>query len=184
MKRILFATIVILVLITNKSYSQTFIETFRWINATFLEMTVDIKNQNIYMSYELYAVYRDTTTKEITAFEINWTYRNGKENSFLSVTIPFKNIVIYETKQYDDVVYIAFAPRIGKFKGIRKNVKNDFEFIEYKKEYPFYMGFLNTPENVEKVKKLVKAFHHLVELTGNDVYNKDIFPMKIKRIWE
>lgn len=171
MKRILFTTIIILVLMTNKSYSQTFIETFRWINATFLELTVDIKDQNIYMLYELNAVYRDSITKEITDFEIHWTYRNGKENSFLTVTIPFKDIVIYETKQYDDVISIAFAPRIGSFKGIMIKSEVGLMLIEYKKENPLYVGFFSTPENIVKVKKLVKAFHHLVELTGNDVYN-------------
>lgn len=171
MKKILFIFILVFMLVHNKVYSQTLSETFRWINATFVEMMID--NEDAFMLFKISCIYRDTLTKKITDFDIELTIKSPKDTVFMTVTIPFSEVIVYETKKGNDIA-IGFSPKTGVFNGIVIR-NNEAGVVEYNGWKPFYANFEDTPTNRDKVKRLVKAFHHFIELTGNKVHNKDIF---------
>ena len=173
MKKIVLVFAFTLLLFYDTS-SQNIIETYRWINATFLEMMVSNKCEYTKFSIQL---YQDTVTHEITSIGVDIAYKTEKDTIYTGVKMPLNNIIVYEMPPNDNCYFIGFCPKSGTFRGGAIHNKNNYEITlaEYKEDLPLMLWFKKNPMYKEKVKKLVKAFQHLIKLSGGIVPNEDLF---------
>lgn len=170
MKKIVLIFAFTLLLFYDTS-SQNIIETFRWINSTFVEMMVS--NRYKYTKFAI-KLYQDTITNEITAMDVEVDHRSEKDTLFMSVKVPLKDVIVYEMPPSDNEYIVAFCPKVGTFRGAAIQNKKP-KFVEFKKDLPLVLWFDKKPMYKDKVRKLVKAFQHLIKLSGGIVPNEDLF---------
>ena len=126
MKKIVLVFAFTLLLFYDTS-SQNIIETYRWINATFLEMMVSNKCEYTKFSIQL---YQDTVTHEITSIGVDIAYKTEKDTIYIGVKMPLNNIIVYEMPPNDNCYFIGFCPKSGTFRGGAIHNKNNYEIIK------------------------------------------------------
>ena len=156
-----------ILLFCNKVYSQTVWETYQWINTTLSKMKIENKKEHT--SFKI-SLYRDTVTNEINRFTLELNHQSSYDTLSMVLNVYIKDLIVFEK----DKRTIGFMPKNGVFDGIVVN-KGGVQIARFTKGNPVYMWFDETTENYIRLIKLIKAFNHLIKLTGGEVHDEDLF---------
>ena len=166
MKNLFILLFIFIVMFCNESSAQTAQETIDWINVTLTKMRRDTEYTT--MGYSA-VIIKDSISNDLHLV-IGFDAKSPKDEMSAVVHIPLKNVVVCEVEK-ENRQNILFITRTGTMDGIvmKNGEPTVMNYHSYK------MVFENNKFNKSMMKRLVKAFQHLIKLAGGNVPKEGLF---------